>query len=66
MLTEMMGSPVIVVRSLADVADSALADVFVFANGVQPDDEMERGPFAFQADVFDTVQATPGTAPCGR
>jgi len=31
--------------------------VFVFANGVRPDDQ--RGPFGFQPDVFDTV---PGDA----
>jgi hypothetical protein len=63
MLSEMMGSPVIVVRSLADVPSSALGNVFVFANGVQPDDEMERGPLGFQPDVFDTVPGEPGYSP---
>jgi hypothetical protein len=53
MLSEMMASPVIVVRSLADVPDAVLADVYVFENGVQPDGE--SGPFGFQPDVFDAV-----------
>lgn len=57
MLSDMMDSPVIVVPRLRDVPASALGNVFVFANGVQPDDE--RGPFGFQPDVFDTV---PGDA----
>lgn len=63
MLTDMMGSPVIVVRRLADVPSSALADVYVFTNGVTPDDEMERGPFGFQADVFDSVPGDAGYSP---
>lgn len=57
MLSDMMDSPVIVVPHLREVPASALGNVFVFANGVQPDDE--RGPFGFQPDVFDTV---PGDA----
>jgi hypothetical protein len=56
-LTGMMGSPVLVVPRLADVPDSALATVYVFANGVQPDGP--RGPFGFQPDVFDSA---PGDA----
>ncbi len=63
MLSDMMGSPVIVVPSLADVPDAALGDVFVFGNGVTPDDEMERGPFGFQPDVFDTVPGDAGYTP---
>ncbi len=63
MLSEMMDSPVIVVRALGDVPRSALADVYVFANGVRPDDEMERGPLGFQADVFDAVPGDPGYTP---
>jgi hypothetical protein len=63
MLTDMMGSPVIVVRRLADVPASALGDVFVFANGVQPDNDDERGPYGFQADVFDTVPGHPDYSP---
>jgi hypothetical protein len=52
-LSTMMGSPVLVVPSLADVPDEALARVFVFTNGVTP--EGPRGPLGFQRDVFDAV-----------
>ncbi len=48
MLTRMMGSPVIVVRSLGQVPPSVLANVYVFQNGVKGE-----GPFGYQADVFD-------------
>jgi hypothetical protein len=61
MLSEMMDSPVIVVRSLADVPDAALGTVFVFQNGVKP--EGDRGPFGFQPDVFDSVPGDPGYTP---
>jgi len=45
LLTNMMGSsPVIYVPALADVPATALATVFVFTNGVEPDGAM--GPFA--------------------
>lgn len=63
MLTKMMASPVIVVRDLSRVPDSALASVFVFGNGVTPTSEMERGPFGFQPDVFDAVPGDPGYSP---
>lgn len=53
MLTGMMGSPVLVVPELADVPESALGTVYVFANGVEP--EGAAGPFGFQPDVFDSV-----------
>jgi hypothetical protein len=59
MLSDMMDSPVLVVPHLREVPASALGNVFVFANGVTPDDDDERGPFGFQPDVFDTV---PGDA----
>jgi hypothetical protein len=36
MLTDMMGSPVPVVRALAQVPDSALGDLYVLTNGVKP------------------------------
>lgn len=55
MLTDMMNSPVIVVPGLRQVPEPVLGDVFVFANGVEPDDRDKRGPFGFQPDVFDTV-----------
>lgn len=47
MLTEMMGSPVLVVPQLADTPAQARDDVFVFTNGVEG-----MGPFGFQPDVF--------------
>lgn len=42
-----MSSPVIYVPSLADVPATALAQVYVFDNGLKG-----NGPFGFQADVF--------------
>lgn len=63
MLTDMMGSPVVLVPRLADVPRSALADVFVFTNGVRPNDDDEQGPFGFQPDVFDTVPGDRGYSP---
>jgi hypothetical protein len=54
MLTMMMGPRVVLVPELGDVPATALADVYVFTNGVAGD-----GPFGFQSDVFDTV---PGDA----
>lgn len=50
-LTEMMGSPVPVVPSLAEIPANLLAHVYVFENGLQPDGP--RGPLEFQPDVFD-------------
>src|SRR5262249_2462326 len=47
MLTEMMGSPVLVVPSLAQAPDSMLANVYAFQNGVR----LGEGPFGFQSDV---------------
>lgn len=58
MLTSMMGSPVIVVRSLAQVPASSLAAVYVFQNGVTGE-----GPFGFQADVFDSPPTRPEYSP---
>lgn len=57
-LEGMMGSPVPVVESLAQVPDEALGNVYVFANGVKPDDT-PLGPLGFQPDVFDSA---PGDA----
>lgn len=51
LLTEMMDSPVLVVPALAGVRDEALAEVYVFTNGIEPEDA--RGPLGFQPDVFD-------------
>lgn len=47
LLTDMMGSPVLVVPSLADVPESATAPVYVFTNG-----PTGMGPLGFQPDVF--------------
>ena len=60
-LTDMMTSPVIHVPSLANVPDEALANVYVFTNGVEG-----SGPFGFQADVFDNPPGTDGYTPLRR
>lgn len=60
-LTNMMKSPVIHVPSLANVPDDALANVYVFTNGVEG-----SGPFGFQADVFDNPPGTDGYTPLRR
>jgi hypothetical protein len=60
-LTNMMQSPVVLVPSLADVPDAALANVYVFTNGVEG-----TGPFGFQADVFDNPPGTDGYSPLRR
>lgn len=57
MLTDMMGSPVLVVPELAQVPEAALAKVYVFTNGVQPD---AMGPMGFQPDVFDSAPEDEG------
>jgi hypothetical protein len=58
MLTKMMGSPVLVVPSLAQVPQSALANVYVFKNGIRGD-----GPFGFQPDVFENGPDRSGYSP---
>ena len=60
-LTNMMKSPVMLVPSLADVPEEALANVYVFTNGVEG-----SGPFGFQADVFDNPPGTEGYTPLRR
>ena len=57
-LTEMISSPVFTVPSLAQVPASALARVYVFANGVK-----DGGPLKFQRDVFDNPPGTAGYSP---
>lgn len=59
-LTDMMRSPVFVVPELAKVPDAALANVYVFTNGVQPD---VQGPLGYQADVFDAPPGKEGYSP---
>jgi hypothetical protein len=43
LLTNMMGSPVLTVPSLANASESMLANVYVFKNGVKG-----KRPFGFQ------------------
>lgn len=61
MLTSMMGSPVIAVPSLALAPAAALANVYVFTNGVR-----DHGPFGFQPDVFDSPPGSDGYSPLRR
>lgn len=61
LLTTMKGSPVIVVPALAKVPEEALANVYVFTNGVPGD-----GPFKFQPDVFDSPPGHAGYSPLRR
>lgn len=53
-----MDSPVLVVPSLADVPESALAAVYVFTNG-----PAGMGPLGFQSDVFDNPPGSSGYTP---
>ncbi len=61
LLTEMMGSPVIAVPSLARMPADALSNVFVFTNGVMVSGAM--GPMGFQPDVFDSAPGDAGYSP---
>lgn len=58
LLTDMMGSPVLVVPALANAPVSALAPVYVFANGIAG-----MGPLGFQPDVFPDPPGTDGYTP---
>jgi hypothetical protein len=58
LLTEMMGSPVLVVPSLAKSPEAITANVYVFKNGVRGE-----GPFDFQPDVFDSPPGADGYSP---
>ena len=58
LLTDMMGSPVLVVPSLAQTPKEMLADVYVVKNGVRGD-----GPFGFQPDIFDNPPGMDGYRP---
>ena len=57
-LTNMMKSPVLYVPSLALVPAEALANVYVFENGMAG-----KGPLGFQPDVFDNPPGTDGYSP---
>ncbi len=61
LLTDMMDSPVLLVPSLADTPDSALANVYVFTNGIEG-----MGPLGFAPDVFDNPPGTDGYSPLRR
>lgn len=61
LLTDMMSSPVIHVPSLANVPAEALADVYVFDNGIAG-----TGPFGFQEDVFNNPPGSEGYTPLRR
>ncbi len=61
LLSDMMGSPVLVVPTLADAPAQMLARVYVFTNGVMGDGPM--GPLGFQPDVFDKPPGDPGYRP---
>jgi len=58
LLTQMKGSPVLTVPSLAKAPKEMLANVYVFTNGVPGD-----GPFKFQPDVFDNPPGHAGYTP---
>jgi len=57
-LTNMMKSPVIYVASLAKVPVDALANVYVFENGIAG-----KGPLGFQSDVFNNPPGSDGYSP---
>lgn len=61
LLTQMKGSPVLVVPSLARAPAEMLAEVYVFENGVKG-----GGPLEFQPDVFDSPPGTEGYRPLRR
>jgi hypothetical protein len=58
LLSKMMKSPVLVVPALATVPDSALANVYVFKNGIAG-----SGPLKFQPDVFSNQPGDEGYSP---
>ena len=58
LLTDMMGSPVLVVPSLAEAPEEMLANVYIFTNGIRG-----SGPLGFQPDVFDDPPGTQGYRP---
>lgn len=60
-LTQMKGSPVLVVPSLAQAPTEMLAELYVFENGVKG-----GGPLNFQPDVFDSPPGTEGYRPLRR
>lgn len=61
LLSNIMQSPVLLVPSLAEIPDSALANVYVFTNGIKG-----MGPLGFAPDVFDSVPGSDGYTPLRR
>ena len=61
LLTNMMESPVLYTPRLAGIPETALADVYVFENGLEG-----MGPLGFQADVFDNPPGSEGYSPLRR
>jgi hypothetical protein len=61
LLTNMMDSPVLYTPGLADAPESALAEVYVFENGLEG-----KGPLGYQADVFDNPPGEDGYSPLRR
>ncbi len=61
MLTRMMGPKVVLVPGLSQSPDAALANVYVFTNGIAG-----SGPFGSQPDVFDTVPGDENYSPLRR
>lgn len=61
LLTEMMGSPVLIVPQLANSPEAVTANVYVFKNGIRGE-----GPFGFQPDVFDNPPGKEGYSPLRR
>ncbi len=64
LLSEMMGSPVLLVPALADTPAQLLANVYVFTNGTKG--EGPFGPLGFQPDVFDHPPGDAGYTPLRR
>ena len=60
-LTNMMKSPVLYVPALSQTPAGALADVYVFSNGIAG-----KGPLGFQSDVFDNPPGSAGYSPLRR
>jgi len=58
LLTSMKSSPVLVVPALAQAPESAVANVYVFTNGIK-----DGGPLKYQPDVFDRPPGTAGYTP---
>jgi hypothetical protein len=61
MMAGMMDSPVILVPELATLPETALANVYVFTNGVTPEDAL--GLMGFQPDVFDSAPGDENYSP---